>query len=158
HICMEALSKAAGFQATHIPFSGANAAMAAALGGHVDVGIASGSTGMAGPGKLRILAIAHKERLALFPNVPTLKEIGYPIYGITYHGLWAPKGTPKEIMQKIFTAHKKTVEEKGKEIEKTYRELEHELLLLDPEELWAAYQADYDFQKKMLGEMGALIK
>lgn len=158
HVCMEALCKMAGFQAIHVPYDGGGRTMTAVLGGHADIGIASGSGGMAGPGRLRILAIGHKERLDLLPDVPTLKEIGYPIYGIIYYGLWGPKGIPKEIVNKIYEGHKKAVKENGKEISKILNNLEHVLMLLSPEELWAEYQADYEFQKKIITEMGALQK
>jgi tripartite-type tricarboxylate transporter receptor subunit TctC len=158
HICMEALGRVAKFQAVHIPYSGASTAMSAALGGHVDIAIASGSAGMAGPGKLRILAIAEDKRLAAYPEVPTLKELGYPIYGLTYFGLWAPKGTPRERIQKVYEAHRKVAEVNGTEIAEILKNVEHTMLVLSPEELGKAYQADFEFQKKMIGEMGALIK
>jgi tripartite-type tricarboxylate transporter receptor subunit TctC len=158
HICMEALGRVAKFQAVHIPYSGASTAMSAALGGHVDIAIASGSAGMAGPGKLRILAIAEDKRLAAYPEVPTLKELGYPIYGLTYFGLWAPKGTPRERIQKVYEAHRKVAEVNGAEIAEILKNVEHTMLVLSPEELGKTYQADFEFQKKMIGEMGALIK
>jgi tripartite-type tricarboxylate transporter receptor subunit TctC len=158
HVCMEALQKVAGFQAIHVPYDGGGRTMTAVLGGHADIGIASGSGGMAGPGRLRILAIGHKERLDLLPDVPTLKEIGYPVYGIIYYGLWGPKGVPKEIVEKVYGAHKRVVNENGKEIAKILNGLEHTVALMGPEELWEEYQADYEFQKKVLGEMGALHK
>jgi tripartite-type tricarboxylate transporter receptor subunit TctC len=158
HIAMEALAKAAKFQAIHIPYSGAATAMSAAMGGHVDIAIASGSAGMAGPGKLRILAIAHSKRLEGYENVPTLSELGYAINVLTYFGLWAPKGTPRENIQKVYEAHKKTAEGHGKEIAEILKKVEHNLLLLSPEELGAAYREDYEFHKKMLGEIGALVK
>jgi tripartite-type tricarboxylate transporter receptor subunit TctC len=158
HIAMEALAKAANFQAIHIPYSGAATAMSAAMGGHVDIAIASGSAGMAGPGKLRILAIAYSKRLEGYQEVPTLSELGYPINVLTYFGLWAPRGTPRENIQKVYEAYKKAAEEHGKEIAEILRRVEHTMLLLSPEELGAAYRADYEFEKKMLGEMGALLK
>jgi tripartite-type tricarboxylate transporter receptor subunit TctC len=61
HVCMEALSKAAGFQAILIPYAGGNPALSAVLGGHADIGITPGSLGMAGPGKLRIIAVAQEK-------------------------------------------------------------------------------------------------
>jgi tripartite-type tricarboxylate transporter receptor subunit TctC len=158
HICMEALGRIAKFQAIHIPYSGASTAMSAALGGHVDIAIASGSAGMAGPGRLRILAIAQEKRLEAYPDLPTLKELGYPIYGLTYFGLWAPQGTPREVIQKVYEAHKKVSEENGAEIGGILKGVEHTMLVLSPEDLGKAYQADFEFQKKMIGDMGALIK
>ena len=158
HVCMEALGKMAGFQDIHVPYDGGGRTMTAVLGGHADIGIASGSGGMAGPGRLRIIAIGHKERLDILPDVPTLKEAGYPIYGIIYYGLWGPKGVPKEMVHKLYEAHKKAMKENGKEITKGLNNLEHVPMVLSPEELWTEYRVDLEFQKKMLSEMGALQK
>ncbi len=158
HLAMEALAKAAGFQAIHIPYSGAATAMTAALGGHVDIAIASGSAGMVGPGKLRMLAIAYDKPLDNYPNVPTLKEIGYPISVLTYFGVWAPKGTPKADIQKFYEAHKRVAKESGPEISAILKNVEHTMMFLSPEELGAAYREDLAFTKKMLAEMGALVQ
>jgi len=155
---MEALAKAANFQGIHVPYSGAATAMSAAMGGHVDIAIASGSAGMAGPGKLRILATASSKRLPGYQDVPTLLELGYKIDVLTYFGLWAPRGTPKENIQKVYEAHKKAAEGHGREIAEILHKVEHNMLFLSPVELGAAYQEDYEFHKKMLGEMGALAK
>lgn len=87
------------------------------------------------PGRLRTIAISHKERLDTLPDILTLKELGYPIYGIIYYGLWGPKGLPKEIVEKIFEAHKGAVKENGKEITRILNALEHALALMGPEEL-----------------------
>jgi tripartite-type tricarboxylate transporter receptor subunit TctC len=158
HLAMEALEKAANFQAIHIPYSGAAAAMTAALGGHVDIAIASGSAGMAGPGKLRMLAIAYTKRLDDCPNVPTLKELGYPLSVVSYFGVWAPKGTPQGDIQKFYEAHKKVAKENGAEVTAILKNGEQTMLLLSPEELGAAYKEDLAFTKKMLTDMGALIQ
>ncbi len=158
HLAMEALGKAANFQAIHIPYSGAATAMTAALGGHVDIAIASGSAGMAGPGKLRMLAIAYTKPLDNYPNVPTLKELGYPISVLTYFGVWAPKGTPQGDIQKYYEAHKRVAKESGAEIASILKNVEHTMLFLSPEELGAAYREDLAFTKKMLADMGALVQ
>jgi tripartite-type tricarboxylate transporter receptor subunit TctC len=158
HLCMEALGKAAGFEAIHVPYEGVGKGLAAVLGGHADIGIVSGSLGMAGPGKLRVVAVAAKKRWEAFPAVPILEELGYPIYGMTYFSLFAPKGTPEEIAHKIYEAHKKVAEESKKQIEESLKVLEHTVLILSPEELWKVYQEDFEFQKKNLKEMGKLLE
>ncbi len=159
HVCMEALGKIEGFQAIHVPYEGAAKAHTAVLGGHADIGIASGSSGMVGPGRLRIVAIAYKERLDILPDIPTLKEMGYPsIYGTIYYSLWGPKGVSKEIANKIYEAHKRAAKENGKEIAKSLSTFEEVMLVMSPEEILGEYQVDYEFSKKMLQEMGTLQK
>lgn len=159
HIFMEALLKAAGLQAIHVPYPSAVATRTAVMGGHVDIGVVSGSLGMAGPGKIRIVAVAQENRFENYPEVPTLAELGYPgIYGPTYFSLCAPKGTPKEITNKIYEATKKVVEKEGKEVSDFPNGVEHSLHFLGPEELLKVYKADDKFLKKTLEEMGAFIK
>jgi tripartite-type tricarboxylate transporter receptor subunit TctC len=157
HICMEALGRMAGFQATHIPHTGAAAAMTASLGGHVDMAI-SATTAFVGPGRLRILTIAQEKRFEDYPDVPTLKELGYPLSGEITYSLWAPKGIPKEIVNRIYEAYKRALEENREEIIKVARGGEQTVLLLNGEELRKKYQGQYEFYKKTLGEIGMLIK
>jgi tripartite-type tricarboxylate transporter receptor subunit TctC len=63
-----------------------------------------GSTaGMVQAGKLRALAVVNHTRLADYPNVPTMKEIGYPDVGtVAWNGLFAPAATPKPILEALF--------------------------------------------------------
>jgi len=59
-------------------------------------------TPMVTSGKLRAIAVTGDERLPDLPNVPTLKEQGYTEFGVgTWTGLYAPAGTPKEIVEKL---------------------------------------------------------
>ena len=158
HIAMEAVGKAAGFQATHVPYPGGGPAMAAALGGHVDVSITSGTGGMVGPGRLRILAVSTDTRFVSYPNVPTMKEIGYPMNLDCFYYIWAPKGTPKERIDKIYRAFKQVSEENKEAIEKFLVKSEHGLLLLNPEETLKITREDHARLKKIIEDMGVLIK
>jgi tripartite-type tricarboxylate transporter receptor subunit TctC len=158
HICMEALGKAAGFQSILIPYPGGNPALAAVLGGHVDIGITPGSLGMAGPGKLRIIAAAQEKRLDLYPDVPTLGELGYPINGSNYFGLFAPKGTPKETLQKLGVAHQKVLDENRKEITDFFKGFENIPVFLDSEKTNELFANDYALRKKMIEETGIFLK
>ena len=158
HIAMEAVGKAAGFQATHVPYPGGGPAMAAALGGHVDVSITSGTGGMVGPGRLRILAVSTDTRFVSYPNVPTMQEIGYPMNLDCYYYIWAPKGTPKERIDKLYRAFKQVSEENKEAIEKFLVKSEHGLLLLNPEETLKIAREDHARLKKIIEDMGVLIK
>jgi len=158
HICMEMLGKVAGFQSILIPYAGGNPALAAVLGGHADIGVTPGSLGMAGPGKLRIIAVGWEKRLELYPDVPTLAELGYPIDGSTYFGVFAPKGTSNNIINKIYGAYKKVLEENRKEFEEYYKSFENALFFLGPEDTGKLYKKEYNLRKKMIEESGILIK
>jgi tripartite-type tricarboxylate transporter receptor subunit TctC len=157
HILMEALGKEAGFQAIHIPHTGAAAGMAAVLGGHVDMLVAA-SAGFVGPGRLRIIATAEEKRLEDYPDVPTLKELGYPFIIESLDSLWAPKGVPKEIVDKLFQAHRKAFEENREEMTRLAKTGEQTVHILNGEELRKKYQYQSEFYRKILGEMGLLMK
>jgi tripartite-type tricarboxylate transporter receptor subunit TctC len=156
HIGMEALGRAAGFQATHIPYSGgAAAAMTAVLGGHVDMSVC-GPTGM--EAQLRILAVAQDKPWELHPEVPTMKDVGYAIKGEIYYSLWTPKGTPREIADKIYRAYKKALEDNREEITKRAVTANQIAMVTTPEELLRVYRASSDFYKKEIEKMGPASK
>ena len=81
HVPMEMLKSAAGLRMTHIPYTGAGPAVLALLGGQVDA-VASGPSTVVQQikaGKLRALAHWGERPLAALPDVPSLKEAGYPV-------------------------------------------------------------------------------
>jgi len=80
--------------------------MTALLGGHSFVSALS--TGAVSPqekaGKLRVLANSGVKRLEAFPNVPTLKEIGYDVEVYLWTGIFAPRGLPDNVMKTLRAA------------------------------------------------------
>ena len=61
------------------------------------------SAGMVQAGKFRALAVVNRTRLAEYPNVPTMKEVGYPDVGtIAWNGLFAPAATPKPVLDALY--------------------------------------------------------
>ena len=104
HFVSEALGIAAGVKFTHIPFKGAGEATLAMLAGTIDFQVAStpGVMGNVKGGKARVLAVSGKQRLAALPDVPTFAEAGLDNFGlINFTGLWAPKGTPREVIDRL---------------------------------------------------------
>lgn len=86
---------------THIPYRGAGPALQDLIAGQVDLmfdGLGSSATHIKS-GRIKALAVASKERAPGFPDVPTSTDGGVPTYQVaTWYGLWAPKGTPKELV------------------------------------------------------------
>jgi tripartite-type tricarboxylate transporter receptor subunit TctC len=86
---------------THIPYRGAGPALQDLIAGQVDMmfdGLAS-SAGHIRGGRIRAIAVAGEKRAPGFPDLPTAAERGLPDYEVgTWYGLWAPKGTPREIV------------------------------------------------------------
>lgn len=100
------LRQATGMSWTEVPFKGDADVMNALLGGHVQ----TASGGIAGvfpnarAGKVRILAVPAEQRIPSMPDVPTLKELGYPIVLPSLNIILAPKGTPATDLQPMVSA------------------------------------------------------
>ena len=88
----------------HIQYRGAGPAMQYLVAGHVDMmfdGLGSSASQISG-GQIRALAVAAPKRVAAFPDLPTAAEAGLPGYEVsTWYGLWAPKNTPPEIVERM---------------------------------------------------------
>jgi tripartite-type tricarboxylate transporter receptor subunit TctC len=90
--------------ATHIPFKGAGPMVAGLLGGEPPIGCMAGSGPMANikSGRFRPLAVSSAKRLPSLPDVPTLGELGYSgMEDYTWVGIFAPAGTPSDVLQKL---------------------------------------------------------
>ena len=104
HFAAEGLALATQVKFMHVPFKGAAEATQAVLGKVIDFQFAS-TTGVMGAvqgGQLRLLAVSGDKRLAVLPDVPTFTEAGVKDFGVVnWTGLWAPKGTPAAVTQRL---------------------------------------------------------
>lgn len=102
---LEALARDAGMALQHIPYKGAPPAVAAVVAGEVDLTIASPPSllGFIKDGRVKALAVGSETRLALLPDVPTMKEAGLVSQPLipTYFALAAPAGTPPAIVERL---------------------------------------------------------
>ena len=104
HLLFEALKAQTGIQIAHIPYKGIAPALTAAVGGEVQLTLGGAATtrGHFQTGRLKPLAIARQERLALYPEVPTLREAGYPdVDPRPWFGVFAPAATPRGLVERI---------------------------------------------------------
>ncbi|MFD0669198.1 Bug family tripartite tricarboxylate transporter substrate binding protein [Ramlibacter sp. MAHUQ-53] len=104
HLAMESLKQEAGFKMNHVPYKGIAPAMQDLLGGNIDALIAGASAAMAQlpSGKVKVLAIAGKQRAKALPDVPTYAEQGYPnVVSNLYLAIAAPAGTPADVVDKL---------------------------------------------------------
>jgi tripartite-type tricarboxylate transporter receptor subunit TctC len=94
---------------THIPYRGAGPMLQDLIAGQVDMafdGLGS-SAGHIRGGRIKPIAVAATKRAAAFPDIPTAAELGMPDYVVsTWYGMWAPKGTPKDAVDKMAAAMK----------------------------------------------------
>jgi len=105
HLSVELFKTMTKTQLVHIPFQGAGPLMPALLSGTVDLafdGMGTSSVQIKA-GKLIPLAITSPARSPVLPNVPTMAEAGLPGYEVrTWYGLWALKGTPQPIKDRMW--------------------------------------------------------
>ena len=110
------LNAALGVKPTLVPFGGNAPAMTALLGGQVDYFMATildvGSH--YGPGAVRVYALVAAERNPALPNVPTTKEAGLPnLDASPWWGLFAPKGTPRPVLDRLTDALDKALDDQN---------------------------------------------
>ena len=104
HLAGDQFEKAAGIKLRHIPYKGSNPALMDALAGNVDLLVSSVPSAMAQvkAGKLRPLAVTSAKRSTSLPDVPTVAEQGFKDFDVsTWYGVFAPAGTPKEIVTAV---------------------------------------------------------
>ena len=112
HLGTEMIAEKAGIKLTHVPFKGAAEADVALLGGHVMMIVGgTGNKQHVDAGKASFLNIWTAQRAKLAPDMPTLKELGYPYVIDSSFGLAGPKGMDPKIVAKLHDAFKKALEE-----------------------------------------------
>jgi tripartite-type tricarboxylate transporter receptor subunit TctC len=102
HLVAAYFLSTAGFDMTHIPYKGTGQSVIDVLGGRVDslFAVTNGVLPYVKDGRLRALAVSSANRSALAPDVPTIAELGYPGFDVSFaYALMAPAGTPDEIVQ-----------------------------------------------------------
>ena len=96
-----------GTKVRFIPYRGGGPALQDLVAGQIDIMFdqAANSIPQIQAGKIKVFAVTAKQRMNTMPNVPTVDEAGLPgLYIAVWHGLWAPKGTPKEVTAKLSAA------------------------------------------------------
>jgi tripartite-type tricarboxylate transporter receptor subunit TctC len=104
HLAAEMFKEATGTFILHVPYRGGGPAISDLLAGHVQVSFMTvlEASGHVKAGKLRALAVTSSKRVGALPDVPTLGETVVPGFNsISWIGLLAPAGTPKDVVEKI---------------------------------------------------------
>ncbi|HTP62001.1 MAG TPA: tripartite tricarboxylate transporter substrate binding protein [Burkholderiales bacterium] len=135
HLNLERFVAAAKIKVTHIPFKGTPEVVTNILSGGVDCYWApiSAALSQIKGGKLRALAVSTSKRNAALPDVPTTGEAG--ISGADsplWFGLWAPAGTPPEIVQKISTDVRRALADPG--VKEKLQNLGNDVMEMSPAE------------------------
>ena len=110
---MELLRIAEGLDMVHVPYKGgAGPAVAGLMGGetHVMFTTAASAIGQVRGGKLKLLAVTSARRMEQAPSAPTMVESGYPDFVTgSWQGVFVPAGTPRDIVERLFTAIQSTM-------------------------------------------------
>jgi tripartite-type tricarboxylate transporter receptor subunit TctC len=112
HLTMESLKTLGGLEMEHVPYRGGAPAIADLLGGRVPVMYADMVAALPHikSGKLRAIAVGSPERVPFAPDVRTTSEQGFPGFdAVSWGGLLAPAGTPKEIIERLSDALKQAL-------------------------------------------------
>ncbi|NWG87457.1 MAG: tripartite tricarboxylate transporter substrate binding protein BugD [Hydrogenophilaceae bacterium] len=107
HLCGMLFMTAIQTDLTTVPYKGTGPAMNDLLGGQVDFMCdqTTNTTSQIKGGKIRAYAVTSKTKVASLPDLPTLNESGLPGFEVTvWHGVYAPKGTPKPVIDKLVKA------------------------------------------------------
>ena len=104
HLAMELFKQETGVQLVHVPYKGTAGALNDVVAGHVQASVVSlqSATAFVQGGKMRMLAVMSPERAPTFPQVPTLREAGYPNMLVeTWYGVMAPAGTSPAVVGRM---------------------------------------------------------
>jgi tripartite-type tricarboxylate transporter receptor subunit TctC len=114
HLCGMLLMSALDTPMTTVPYKGTGPAMADLIGGQVDLlcDQTTNTTGQIKSGKIKGYAVTTKEKVPSLPDLPTLDSSGLPGFEVAvWHGLYAPKGTPPEVVDKLAAALQAALED-----------------------------------------------
>ncbi len=107
HLGAALFTKLTQTQMTHIPYKGGSLALQSLIAGDTQVsfGTAPSVLPHAAGGRIRVLAVSTRERSALMPDLPGMREAGLPDYNLEFwYGLFVPTGTPAPVIRKLFDA------------------------------------------------------
>lgn len=158
HLVSALFASMAGIQLNHVPYKGSGPAMQDLLGGQVKVSFAGIPNVLphVKAGRLRALAVSTPQRSPDLPEVPTVAEAGVPGYQATlWLNLAAPAGTPADIVQRLYAATAKALQDA--ELQQSFRAAGVEASPMSPQELAAFMQAEYEKWGKVVRDTGATV-
>jgi len=151
HLQMELFKSLSGTFVTHIPYRGAGPALNDTVAGQVPMIFDNLPSALPfiKDGRLIAIVVAAPNRLDVLPNVPTFKEVGLePVNRMAYYGIYGPKGLPKDVVDKVSVAVKKTLDDPA--VKKRIEETGSLIIANSPEQFAAQIAAEYEVYKKVV--------
>jgi tripartite-type tricarboxylate transporter receptor subunit TctC len=153
HLQMELYKSLTSTFITHIPYRGAGPALNDTVAGQVPIIFDNMPSALPfiKDGRLIPIVVAAPQRLAVLPNVPTFKEVGLEgVNRMAYYGVLGPKGLPKDVIDKVAAAIKKTAE--LPDVKKRIEDTGSLMILNTPEQFAQQIQAEFDVYKKVVAQ------
>jgi tripartite-type tricarboxylate transporter receptor subunit TctC len=153
HLQMELFKSLTGTFVTHIPYRGAGPALNDAVAGQVPMIFDNLPSALPfiKDGRLVPIVVSAPARLPQLPNVPTFKEVGLePVNRMAFYGIHGPKGMPKEVVDKVYAAVKKAVDDPG--VKKRIEDTGSIIIANTPDQFATQIKAEYDVYKKVVAD------
>jgi tripartite-type tricarboxylate transporter receptor subunit TctC len=153
HLQMELYKNLSGTFITHIPYRGAGPALNDAVAGQVLIIFDNLPSALPfiKDGRLIPIVVAAPNRLSQLPNVPTFKEVGLePVNRMAYYGFQGPKGLPKDVVDKVYAAVKKTLEDPG--VKKRIEDTGSLIVGNTPDQFAAQIKAEFEVYKDVVAK------
>jgi tripartite-type tricarboxylate transporter receptor subunit TctC len=151
HLAGEQFRLSLGLDLVHVPFNGGRPAVAAVVGGHTPISFGSPQAAMqhVREGTVRALAVTSKRRSQIFPDVPTMTEVGYPqIEGDSWVGVLVPAGTPAEIIAVLYRESAKILAQP--DMKERLVALGYDVVASTPEEFRTRITAEIEMWAKVI--------
>lgn len=153
HIVLDELAARRNFSYVHVPYKGTAEQMLAVASGQVQVGVNSnGFAPFVDGGQLRLLATFGAQRTRRWPQVPTLKELGYGIVATSPYGLAGPAGLDRAIVQVLHEAFRRALFDPAHLAE--LERYDQEVAYLGPEDYGRAMKDAYAAEKRAVERLG----
>jgi tripartite-type tricarboxylate transporter receptor subunit TctC len=153
HLVMDDLMARRNATYVHVPYKGTAEQMVAVSSGQVMAGVNSnGFAPFVDAGTLRLLVTFGEQRTSRWPQVPTLKELGYGIVATSPYGLAGPRGLPSAVVQTLHQAFKTAMYEPAHIAE--LAKYDQELAYLGPEDYARAMREAYQAERRAVERMG----
>jgi tripartite-type tricarboxylate transporter receptor subunit TctC len=154
HIATEAALKQEGAEAAFVPMQGSTEVLAGLLGDTLDMGVMSDYAGPLAAGDVKLLAEIGPEPIEGFPEIPTYRELGYPLAPTIFFGFAGPADLPDDVI-KTWEAALQTITE-SESFQEVTRRLNGNVTYLNHEDFEALVLSDIESTHKALETLGLL--